>query len=305
MKKLLLSALILTQMGCASWQKSKPEEVVPPTSNNQPESSPIHNGQDAMNVDPESIKKVLDSRSVGLILGPGGVKSLAHIGVLHEFVSNKVPISYVAGIEWGALIGAMYAHQGRIHEAEWKSLKIPSQKFYSQNIFKKSKIKPDVNVFQDFLKTTFAQDQLQDAPIKFMCSTDTSDKSKIMLRGKFKDVLRLCWPDSSQFENKTASVNSVGAFIEKMESLGVNTIILVNVIGEADLSSEDLKDQDEWNKYLENFKSIKSSGELAGIIDINISKFGIRDYESGRDIIRMARQQARPEIKRLIKLNNL
>ena len=46
---------------------------------------------------------------IGLALGGGGPRGLAHIGVLKVLEENGIPIDYVAGASMGALIGAIYA----------------------------------------------------------------------------------------------------------------------------------------------------------------------------------------------------
>jgi NTE family protein len=46
---------------------------------------------------------------IGLALGAGGARGLAHIGVLKIFEQEKIPIDFIAGTSIGALIGAMYA----------------------------------------------------------------------------------------------------------------------------------------------------------------------------------------------------
>ena len=51
-------------------------------------------------------------KKVGLALGSGGVRGLAHIGVLKVLIKNDIPIDYIAGCSIGAWIGAHYAlHQ--------------------------------------------------------------------------------------------------------------------------------------------------------------------------------------------------
>lgn len=45
---------------------------------------------------------------VGLALGGGGVRGLAHIGVLQGLVDARIPIDCVAGTSVGAVIGAAY-----------------------------------------------------------------------------------------------------------------------------------------------------------------------------------------------------
>ncbi len=46
---------------------------------------------------------------IGLVLGGGGAKGLASIGVLNVLLSKKIPIHCVAGTSIGSLIGAYYA----------------------------------------------------------------------------------------------------------------------------------------------------------------------------------------------------
>ena len=48
-------------------------------------------------------------KKVGLALGSGAVRGLAHIGVLKVLVKNNIPIDYIAGCSIGAWIGAHYA----------------------------------------------------------------------------------------------------------------------------------------------------------------------------------------------------
>jgi len=46
---------------------------------------------------------------VGLALGGGGARGLAHIGVLKVLEEEDIPVSMIAGTSVGALIGALYA----------------------------------------------------------------------------------------------------------------------------------------------------------------------------------------------------
>ncbi len=46
---------------------------------------------------------------IGLALGSGGARGLAHIGVIKVLEKNNIPIDFIAGGSIGALIGAHYA----------------------------------------------------------------------------------------------------------------------------------------------------------------------------------------------------
>jgi NTE family protein len=48
-------------------------------------------------------------KKIGLALGGGGAKGLAHIGVIRQLEMWGVPIDYIAGTSMGALVGAWYA----------------------------------------------------------------------------------------------------------------------------------------------------------------------------------------------------
>jgi NTE family protein len=46
---------------------------------------------------------------IGLVLGGGGAKGAAHIGVLKVLEEQKIPIDYIAGTSMGAIVAALYA----------------------------------------------------------------------------------------------------------------------------------------------------------------------------------------------------
>jgi NTE family protein len=48
-------------------------------------------------------------KKIGLALGSGGAKGLAHIGVIKELERNNIPIDIIVGSSFGALVGGFYA----------------------------------------------------------------------------------------------------------------------------------------------------------------------------------------------------
>ena len=75
--------------------------------------------------------------TVGLALGAGAFRGLAHIGVLEVFERENIPISAIAGCSMGALIGAIYVsgkspqemqeYTKSFHERQVYDLTIPRQ----------------------------------------------------------------------------------------------------------------------------------------------------------------------------------
>lgn len=52
--------------------------------------------------------KYFKNRSVGLVLGSGGAKGLAHISVIEYLLSMEIPIDMIAGSSIGAVVGSLY-----------------------------------------------------------------------------------------------------------------------------------------------------------------------------------------------------
>ena len=66
---------------------------------------------------------------IGLALGSGAARGLAHIGVIKALKEKNIPIDMIAGSSMGALVGACYARNGEIADFEemiltidWKRL---------------------------------------------------------------------------------------------------------------------------------------------------------------------------------------
>lgn len=60
---------------------------------------------------------------VALVLGGGGVRGMAHVGVLEELEAAGIPIDLIVGCSAGSIVGALYAENpcvAQIKEAVWK-----------------------------------------------------------------------------------------------------------------------------------------------------------------------------------------
>jgi NTE family protein len=61
---------------------------------------------------------LLSGPKIGLALGGGGARGLAHIGVIKTLEKYKIPIDFIAGTSAGSLVGGMYAATGDIKRIE-------------------------------------------------------------------------------------------------------------------------------------------------------------------------------------------
>ncbi len=57
-------------------------------------------------------------KKVGLALGSGSARGLAHIGVLRVLRHHGIPIDVIAGTSMGAVIGSLYALRGNVSRIE-------------------------------------------------------------------------------------------------------------------------------------------------------------------------------------------
>ena len=60
-------------------------------------------------------------RSVALVLGSGGARGYAHIGVIEELERRGYSIECIAGCSMGAVVGGVYAAGGLAAYREWVS----------------------------------------------------------------------------------------------------------------------------------------------------------------------------------------
>lgn len=68
-------------------------------------------------------------QKVGLVLGGGGGRGLAHVGVLHWLEENRIPVDLVVGASMGGLVGGFYATgwnpvelEALLHSLDWEEL---------------------------------------------------------------------------------------------------------------------------------------------------------------------------------------
>jgi len=102
-------------------------------------------------------------KKIGLALGGGGARGLAHIGVIKMLVENGIDIDFIAGTSMGALVGGWYAATKDIYALE--NIFLDSQK---TNLLKISKIfKKNHNAqFKDNFVNKLLSDNFKDINIE-------------------------------------------------------------------------------------------------------------------------------------------
>jgi len=130
--------------------------------------------------------------TVSLVLGSGGARGFAHIGVIRWLTENGYVIRSIAGSSMGALIGGIYATGKLEVYAEWVSalerinvVRLLDPAFGRAGLFKGERI---INVLRELIGDCL----IDDLPVSFTAvATDLATGKEVWLReGKLFDAIR-------------------------------------------------------------------------------------------------------------------
>lgn len=133
-------------------------------------------------------------KKVGLALGGGGAKGLAHVGVIKALEEAGIEIDYIAGTSMGALIGGYYAATKDIKALEELSLGIKKSDIFPINEIIRNK---NGSFFQGesivkLLNHHLTNFKIEDCQIPFIAiATDVKNGDEIKLKsGNLVDAIR-------------------------------------------------------------------------------------------------------------------
>lgn len=130
---------------------------------------------------------------IGLALGVGGAKGLAHIGAIKVLEREGIPISMIAGASVGALIGGAYAARKDISYVEQVATDTNWQHIVPM-LFEPSLIKGLLrgDKLKKFITDKVGDGEISTLPISFAAvATDILTGESLMIReGKLDDAIR-------------------------------------------------------------------------------------------------------------------
>ena len=243
--------------------------------------------------EPKSAEEVPPLK-VGVILGPGGMRSFAHTGVLRELLNAQIPIDSIVGMEWGALIGGMFAIKGQIHDTEWKLYKLQKKDLVGKKSFFGSKADPiDVDRLKAFTDKNFGEIRFDKMEIDFACPSLSVWSGVIQWqnRGPLKRALDRCWPYPPVFKPKgdwVAAAFALPEAVAYLKSHGMELIIFVNIMDVGDLMTseeltQDYKSSIMWQELRRSLKDTKDLG--IEVIHVKTRKFKLYDFDSRRPLV--------------------
>jgi len=131
-------------------------------------------------------------QKVALVLGSGGARGTAHIGVIRELVNHGYEISSISGSSMGALVGGIYA-AGKLDEYEQWLRSLSKMDVFNLVDFTLSSngiIKADRDLLE--LQKFIPDQKIEELPIKFSAvTTDLKKKKEVILtEGSLFEAIR-------------------------------------------------------------------------------------------------------------------
>ena len=133
-----------------------------------------------------------NKKTVSLVLGSGGARGYAHIGVIKELIKNDYEIKSISGSSMGALIGGLYA-AGKLQEyEEWilnldifDILKLVDFSFSRNGMINGDKVFEKI---EDMIGNV----KIEDLEISFTATaTDILNRKEVWIqKGSLKDAIR-------------------------------------------------------------------------------------------------------------------
>ncbi len=296
--KILILVISLGLVGCnITTRRSQPtqKEKLPPIS--AEEKKEEARAEEAAKQRPKDL-------SVGVILGPGGVKAFAHIGVLKEFERAKIPVKAVVGLEMGSVIGAFYAGTGSANEAEWKLSKMKEEDLVERGFFTAKDKMGTVTNLLEFTKKELGPKSINEFRRTFGCISVSMREEKPLLTdsGPVVNALKNCIPFPPLFKptgERVAGVTYIKEAAEYLRLNGMDVVVFVNPIaGGRFMRDEELLAQPALgNLWIQVRKNLnEATGLVDYVIPVDTKSIGLMDFNQWRGALQSGTNDGRYHI---------
>ena len=218
---------------------------------------------------------------IGLALGSGGPRGLAHVGVLKVLLSHGIQPDIIAGTRIGALIGGAYATLGSIEEVELLAYSADMKAVLSA-LFDPSL---RTGIIKGQKATQFLREKIGDAdiaslsPTFFAVATDISTGEPVVFdRGSLVDAIRASVSIPLMFQpvNVGGRLLADGGLtqvvpVKVAHEHGADVVIAVNL--NARLAEPLLPDQ-RWPGVLR-----RVAGQSIAVLQYNLARENCRDAD--------------------------
>ena len=249
---------------------------------------------------------------IGLALGSGGSRGLAHIGVIKVLEENNIPIDFIAGSSIGAMVGGFYAAGLSIKEIEEIALSTNWRRVFSilfdphlkQGLIGGEKLKT-------FIENYINGKKFEDCKVPFVTvATDLKTGEVVVLnKGEIAQAIRTSISIPLVF--KPAEINgrmlvdgglSAPVPVEIVRGMGADIIIAVNL--DKHYCDEEWKPgwyniaNDSLN-ILRHHLALSNVANADIVIDINVGKNYWYQFTNGQDKILTGEKATKEVLPRL------
>ena len=258
----------------------------------------------------------MQSGKVGLALGAGAARGLAHIGVLEVLEREGIPIDMIAGSSIGALVGAVYA-QGR-SISQMKSLAIEWGAKRVSLLADPALLKTGLirgRKIENALKSIIGDVEFGDLRMPFACvATDIDTGEEVVIRegavwkavraSSSVPVLLTLAKREGRYLVDGGLVNPVPVSV--LKAMGADFIIVVNVLS-ANKNTKEAKEPNIFSVIMKtisiySYRIIESSLKGADVvIEPDTTNVAFLDFHRAEECIQLgelAAQDLIPEVKR-------
>lgn len=136
----------------------------------------------------------MSGKKVGLVLGGGAARGLAHIGVIDALEQGGIPIDMIAGTSVGAIVGAFYAHTRDVALMKDMAVELGNRRMhyiFSDVTFPRTGVIRLERV-EKFLKAVIGEVEFRDLQLPFACvAVDIDREQEVVLdSGSVWDAVR-------------------------------------------------------------------------------------------------------------------
>ncbi|KAI9926138.1 hypothetical protein ASPWEDRAFT_53395 [Aspergillus wentii DTO 134E9] len=144
--------------------------------------SPLYSSQTPFKGDFHRLARRLCGRSVGLVLGGGGARGIAQVGVIKALEEAGIPIDIIGGTSIGSFIGALYARDADIVPMYGRAKKFAgrmgSMWRFALDLTYPTASYTTGHEFNRGIFKTFGDSQIEDFWLEFYCNTTNISRSR-------------------------------------------------------------------------------------------------------------------------------
>jgi lysophospholipid hydrolase len=145
--------------------------------------TPIYPAENPAKSDFHRIARRLCGKSIGLVLGGGGARGIAHLGVIRALEEAGIPIDVVGGTSIGAFVGALYSRDADIvpvygHAKRFAGRMASLWRFVLDLTYPSCSYTTGHEFNRGIFKT-FGDSQIEDFWLEYYCNTTSISKSRM------------------------------------------------------------------------------------------------------------------------------